>query len=362
MKVWLKYFVLTLAVLGLVVALFYTALRLSPALQDRVVARALQQIMSAQMQTNAFYGGDNLDVVFCGTASPMGGGDRAQQCIAVLAGDHFFIVDSGARSTAKAVAAGLPLGRLDGVLLTHFHSDHISSLGELQLQSWAQGRPSQLIVYGGPGVAQVVDGFNLAYGLDYGYRTAHHGEDIMPSQNAGLKAQSFAVTGEGLVEIFNDGGLVISAFKVPHEPVRPALGYRFDYRGRSVVISGDTSKSEAVVKAAEKADVLIHEVLQPYLVNETSRALERVGRPKLGQLIRDTLDYHTSPVEAAAIANRANADLLVFTHLAPNPANGLIESIFMRGVEAVRTAPTVIAQDGMFIRLPIGSDDIQVQQ
>jgi ribonuclease Z len=362
MKNWLKYSILTLAVFGLIAALFYTALRLSPALQDRVVARALNQIMSAQMQTNAFYGGDNLDVVFCGTASPMGGGDRAQQCIAVLAGDHFFIVDSGARSTTKAVAAGLPLGRLDGVLLTHFHSDHISSLGELQLQSWAQGRPSQLTVYGGPGVAQVVDGFNLAYGLDYGYRTAHHGEDIMPSQNAGLKAQSFTVSDEGLIEIYNDGGLVISAFKVPHDPVRPALGYRFDYRGRSVVISGDTSKSEAVVEAAQETDVLIHEVLQPHLVNETSRALEQVGRLKLGQLIRDTLDYHTSPIDAAEVANRANAELLVFTHLAPNPANGLIETIFMRGVDLVRTAPTVIAQDGMFIRLPIGGDDIQVQR
>lgn len=362
MKSWLKYLTLTAGALAVVVALFFTALRLSPALQDRVVARALQQIMSSQMQSSTKFGGDNLDVIFCGTASPMGGGERAQQCIAVLAGEHFFIVDSGARSTAKAAAAGLPLGRLDGVLLTHFHSDHISSLGELHLQSWVQGRPSQLMVYGGPGVAQVVDGFNLAYGLDYGYRTAHHGETIMPSQNAGLKAQPFTVLDAGFVEIFNDGGLVISAFKVLHEPVQPALGYRFDYGGRSVVISGDTSKSEAVVRAAQDADVLIHEVLQPHLVNETSRALEDVGRPKLSQLIRDTLDYHTSPVEAADVANRANADLLVFTHLAPNPVNGLIERIFMRGVDEVRAAPTLIAQDGMFIRLPIESDEITIQK
>ncbi len=361
MKSLLKYLTFTFVALGLVAALFFMALRFSPPLQDRVVARALQQIMSSQMQTSGKFGGDNLDVVFCGTASPMGGGERAQQCMAILAGDHFFIVDSGARSTAKAAAAGLPLGRLDGVLLTHFHSDHISSLGELHLQSWVQGRPGQLTVYGGPGVAQVVDGFNLAYGLDYGYRTAHHGEAIMPSQNAGLKPQSLSIPDTGSVEIFNEGGLVISAFKVLHEPVRPALGYRFDYHGRSVVISGDTSKTDAVVMAARDADVLIHEVLQPYLVNETSRALAEVGRPNLSQLIRDTLDYHTSPVEAADVANRANAGLLVFTHLAPNPANGLIERIFMRGVDGVRAAPTLISQDGMLIRLPIGSDDIDIQ-
>ncbi len=362
MKSSLRYLTLALIVLVILAALFFAALRLSPNLQDRVVARALNQIMTSQMQTGANYGGDNLDIVFCGTASPMGGGDRAQQCIAVLAGDRFFIVDSGARSTAKAAAAGLPLGRLDGVLLTHFHSDHISSLGELHLLSWAQGRPAQLKVYGGDGVAQVVDGFNLAYGLDYGYRTAHHGEAIMPSQNAGLKAHPFAVPDEGMVEVFNDGELVISAFKVLHEPVRPAIGYRFDYRGRSVVISGDTSKSEAVVAAARDTDILIHEVLQPNLVNATSRALEDAGRAQLGQLIRDTLDYHTSPVEAADIANRANANWLVFTHLAPNPANGLIEGIFMRGVDKVRTAPTLIAQDGMFIRLPVGGEIIEMRE
>jgi ribonuclease Z len=339
---------------------FVLLLRDSETLQDRVVKRALTSVMKTQMEKSASFGGDNLDAVFCGTASPMGASDRAQQCIAVLAGDRFFIVDSGARSAAKAAAAALPLGRLDGVLLTHFHSDHIAALGELHLQSWAQGRDGKLNVYGAKGVAQVVDGFNMAYGLDYGYRTAHHTEDFMPSKNAGLKARRFDVPPEGLHEIYNQGGLVISAFNVPHEPVRPAIGYRFDYKGRSIVVSGDTSKSAAMVAAAKNADVLIHEVLQPDLVNATSETLNEIGREGLGQIIFDTLDYHTSPVEAADIANQAEVALLVFTHFAPSPANGLIENIFMRGVDDVRDEGVVLADDGMMLRLPSDSDDIIV--
>ena len=156
-------------------------MRNSERLQDRLVARAIDGLLSAPLAT---LGGDNIDVVFCGTASPMGGaGPRgsAQSCVAVLLGDKFFIVDTGARSADKAAALRLPLERLDAVLLTHFHSDHIAALGEMHLNSWVRGRPAKLDVYGGPGVDRVVDGFNFAYGQDYGYRTGHHGEDYVPS-------------------------------------------------------------------------------------------------------------------------------------------------------------------------------------
>lgn len=332
----------------------------SKSLQLRAIERGAMRAIEAQFEKSASYGGDNLDIVFCGTASPMGNSDRAQQCIAVLAGDKFFIVDSGARSTAKAVAAALPLGRLDGVLLTHFHSDHISSLGELHLQSWAQGRSGLLPLYGARGIKQVADGFNMAYGLDYGYRTAHHTERLMPSKNAGFIPLRFDVPAQGSTEIYNQDGLRISAFKVPHEPIRPSVGFRFDYKGRSVVISGDTSKSAAIAAAAKNADVLIHEVLQMELVELTSRALAGAGRSALGQIVIDTLDYHTSPVDAADIANQAEVSLLVFTHMAPAPNNTLVENFFLHGVDEIRDDGVELAHDGMHIRLPIENDDIEV--
>ena len=349
--------------LGVIVALpilFVIVLFNNNGLQDRLATRAVDTTIAQQFARSQSYGGDNLDIVFCGTASPMGATDRAQQCIAVLAGDKFFIVDTGARSAAKANEAGLPLGALDGILLTHFHSDHISAMGEFHLQSWAQGRAQKLAVYGGPGVERVVDGFNLAYGQDYTYRTEHHTEALMPSATAGLVAKPFGVPATGTIEIFNQDGLTIKAFRVPHEPVRPAVGYRFDYKGRSVSISGDASKSLAIAEASKGVDVLIHEVLQPELVNLTSRRLKLAGNDRLSGIVYDTLDYHTSPVEAAEIANFAEASLLVFTHFAPAPANASVERIFMRGVDDVRGDGVLLADDGLHVRLPIGASDISI--
>lgn len=321
-------------------------------LQDRLAKGALTRGVAQQMERSAAYGGDNLDLVFCGTASPMGNARRAQQCMGVLAGDKFFIIDSGARSTAVAVNMALPVERLDGVLLTHFHSDHISSLGELHLASWARGRVGQLPLYGGPGVEWVATGFNMAYGLDYGYRTAHHGEAAMPSAHSGFVAQPFKVPTKGSTVIFDEGGLKISAFSVPHPPIEPAVGFRFDYRGRSLVISGDTAYSDNLVAEAKNTEVLVHEVLQRDLVSMTSETLAEMGQENLGKIIYDTHDYHTSPVEAAKVANRANAKMLVFTHMAPSPASGLVERIFMRGVREIRKSGTIMADDGMHIRLP----------
>ena len=320
--------------------------------QDWLVERALARVLS---QNSDHYGGDKIDVVFCGTASPMGRG-RAQSCTAILAGDKFFIVDSGARSTDVLTGLGLPVGRLDAVFLTHFHSDHISSLGELHLASWARGRDSKMHVYGGPGVDQVVDGFNMAYGLDYGYRTGHHGEEIMPSKTSGLKAHGFRAPEKGMITVYQDGDVTVSAFRVNHPPIEPSYGYRFDYRGRSVVISGDTTKDGNLIAAAQNADIIVHEVLQPYLVRLTSETLQKAGQEKLGQLIMDTMDYHTSPVDAAAAANEANAGMLVFSHYAPVPQNQLVERIFMRGVDDVRPDGVVMATDGTHIELPALND------
>ena len=340
-------------VLALILGLgLYLVLINSPGLQDRLVERAVAARLS---QAPTELGGDAIDVVFCGTASPMGQG-AAQSCVAVLAGDTFFLVDTGARSADMATQLGLPMGRLDGVLLTHFHSDHIAALGEMHLASWVRGRPQKLDVYGGLGVAQVVDGFNLAYGLDYGYRTAHHTEAIMPSKTAGLVAKTI----KGDTVIYHADGLKITAVTVNHPPIEPAYGYRFDYQGRSILISGDTTKDGNLIAAAKGVDVLIHEVLQDDLVTATSKALVAAGQVNLGQLLTDTLDYHTTPIEAAEAANEAGAQLLVFYHYAPAPQNGLVQRIFMRGVDNVRPQGVLAASDGTRISLKGNSRSLEV--
>ena len=327
--------------------------------QDRLVRLALNARFAAIAALQ--FGGDNLDVVFCGTASPMGTG-RAQSCIGVLAGDQFFIVDSGSRSSDVATSIGLPVGRLNGVLLTHFHSDHIADLGELHLASWVRGRSEKLVVYGGAGVGDVVAGFNRAYGHDYGYRTGHHGEAIMPSGVAGLVAKTIAPPPIGARVFYEKNGLTISVFGVTHEPIEPAFGYRFDYGGRSVVISGDTAKDDNIARVASGADVLVHEVLQPALVRITAQVASENGQGRLGQLLKDTLTYHTAPIDAVALGAQARVKKIVFTHFAPVPQNGLIARIFRRGLPDVMSADDIIlADDGMHLRLPTHSAEIIIE-
>jgi ribonuclease Z len=344
--------VLVLAVIGIAL------IRTSAAVQDRLIKRGIN---AALANAQSDLGGDYLDVIFCGTASPMGGaGPRgtAQACVAVLAGDKFFLVDTGARSADKAVVLGLPMQRLSGVFLTHFHSDHIAALGEMHLASWVRGRASKLDVYGGPGVKQVVDGFNLAYGQDYGYRTGHHGEDYVPSSKAGLVAKPIQADRV----VYDEDGLKITAITVSHPPIEPALAFRFDYKGRSVLISGDTKKDGNLIAAAKNVDVLIHEVIQRDMVDIFVDTLGANGQARLGKIIKDTHDYHASPVEAAQSANAANADLLVFYHYAPVPQNALMDRIFMRGVDAIRADNVLAARDGTHIRLPIKSDIISIEK
>ncbi|NCF78915.1 MAG: MBL fold metallo-hydrolase [Alphaproteobacteria bacterium] len=322
--------------------------------QDRLVKRALTAQFGSVVDD---FGGDKIDIVFCGTASPMGGaGPRgaAQSCVAVFAGDKFFLVDTGARSADKAIALGLPMQRLSAVLLTHFHSDHIAALGEVHLNSWVRGRPDKLRVYGGPGIEQVVNGFNLAYGLDYRYRADHHGEAYTPSKNAGLVAQPIIADSV----IYDEDGLKITAITVSHPPIEPALAFRFDYAGRSVLISGDTVKDDNLIEAARNVDVLIHEVLQPDLVKTLIAGLAENGQPKLAKIIDDTLDYHTTPVEAAEAANLANADLLVFYHYAPMPQNAVMDRIYMRGVAELRPEGVLAALEGTRVTLPSQGDSI----
>jgi ribonuclease Z len=137
--------------------------------------------VKARMAQRIVHFEDGLYAGLCGSGSPLPDSQRAGPCIGVLAGSQFFIVDAGEGSTRNILLMKLPIRNAEAILLTHFHSDHIADLGEMMLQRWAGGsNPTPLDVIGPSGVEQVVQGFNLAYQLDAGYRVAHHGPETMP--------------------------------------------------------------------------------------------------------------------------------------------------------------------------------------
>jgi ribonuclease Z len=348
---------------ALLVVVGAVALRI-PAVQEGIFSRAAARL-TASVNT-APLEDEALRVAVCGSSAPLASADRAKACVAVFAGGKYYVVDVGPESVENLVLWNIPLADIGGVLLTHFHSDHIGDLGELNLQSWAQGRPAPMKVYGGPGVERLVDGFNMAYGLDQGYRTAHHTERLLPAATWPMIAHTVELDGPATSAksrtgiVLDDGELRITAIEVEHAPIAPAYAYRFDYKGRSVVITGDTKFHPPLAQAAEGADILVSEAIARSMIETLENGAIASGRHNVAAIMHDIQDYHISPEEVAGIANDAGVKLLVFYHLLPAPDASLTRRMFARGVDGVREGRWVTADDGSLYTLPTGSDEVHI--
>ena len=305
---------------------------------------------------------DGLHVVLCGAGGPLPDPNRSGPCTAIVAGRTLVVVDAGTMGSRNMGPMGVPPGSLDAIFLTHFHSDHIDGLGEMALQRWAGAAHAKpLPVYGPTGVSSVVRGFNDAYQADVRYRVAHHGEATMPPTGAGLEARPFATPAdEAPVVVYEADGLTVTAFRVEHEPVDPAVGYRFDYGGRSVLVSGDTKKSAELQRNARGVDLLVHEALDAKLVGVMNEVAMELGRANLAKITFDIPDYHATPVEAAEIAAAADVGHLLYTHIVPPLIVPGMDTIFLEGVSDAYDGPVTLGRDGTRISLPSGSDAIDV--
>ena len=329
-----------------------------PSVEMWLFRMAVTQIVSRPTPTLAKP--DELSVLLCGTGSPLPDRKRAGPCAMVAAGNRLYVIDAGIASVQNMLLWRIPLEDVKGVLITHFHSDHIPELGELRLQTWVAGRKTRLPVYGPPGIGEVVGGFEQAYALDTQYRTEHHGAGFLPPDAAPMTAMPVAIPeGETSAVVLNDRGLKITAIRVHHDPAKPAYGYRFDYKGRSVVISGDTAPDEDLAHAAKGADILVHEGLQPEMVAALGDALNKAGKWRPAKIMGDIPGYHSSPVGAARIANEAGVKRLVFTHMLPPLPMAVARRLFLKGVSDVRPEGVEIGHDGLLIRLPGNSGAIE---
>jgi len=324
----------------------------SPPVQDRIMVSVVSGMINAP---NNLPEEDALSAAVCGSRSPIPSPGRAETCVMVRAGENIYIVDIGDGSASNLRSWGIPFNKIKSVLLTHLHSDHISDLADLQLATWInENRETKLDVYGPNGVNLITEGFETAYELDYFFRNTHHGEQIAPLDVAGLSPH---IVDLDQPKIIDEDGLVVTAFKVVHDPVEPALGYRFDYKGRSLVISGDTSYSKNLIENSRDADVLFHEAQANHMINIIRDFNLQRGADLNAKLMEDIITYHTTPVEAAEIANLANVKHLIFYHLTPAPRNYITEIIFLRGIDEVRQEWT-LSNDGTMVVLPVESDEV----
>jgi ribonuclease Z len=305
---------------------------------------------------------DGIQVALCGAGGPLPDPRRSGACVLVRAGTLDLVIDAGTGGARNLVRMRFPIGGIDAVLLTHFHSDHIDGLGELAMLRWVNAANTMpLPVLGPTGTAEVVNGFNTAYAQDARYRHAHHGDTVAPLAGHGMTAQEWPLPAPGESTIVLDrDGVRVAMFAVDHAPVSPAVGYRIDYAGRSVVVSGDTARSTNLERFATGTDLLLHEALSPELVNAMNRAATKVNRPIAMKVTTDILNYHASPVEAAQSAAAAGARHLLYYHVVPPLILPGMEAVFLQGVPDAYDGPITLGVDGTLISLPAGSRDVKV--
>jgi ribonuclease Z len=271
---------------------------------------APQAVVRAQKAT-ATTSDSSMTVVLLGTRSgPAVDAQRLGTSTLVLAGPEKLLFDCGRASTTGMARLAINPADVTKVFLTHLHSDHIVSLPELVLFPWAsQGRATPLQVWGPDGTRSMVKHLLEAFSFDI-----HIRRDVDEKYSPdGIRVIANDIR-EGVVHEAN--GVKVSAFFVDHGPVKPAFGYRVDYQGHSVVISGDTKPSESLVKFSQNVDVLIHELGQskqdPRLTGPPDELIPslRVTRRQA----RTIVDHHTDAAEAGQVFQRVQPKLAVFSH------------------------------------------------
>ena len=349
MKKFIKIF-LSLILLIIIASLFAINM---PTVQDKLLNTGLKNLT---VNTTPFLDKeDTLKVVVCGSRSPLPAPGRAEACILVEAGDDIYIFDMGNGSAVNLQQYQIPWSNVKGIFITHMHSDHMADLPDAHLASWIQGRKSPLKVYGPKGINLVTKGFELAYSADYQYRNEHHGDEILPLDIAGYEA--IEIANNEYIE--NDtAGMEILPFAVNHHPVNHAFGFKIAYKGRTLVISGDTINDGSVQKYSKDIDLLIHSAISLDII-ERLRSVAPI--PQMDKIFLDIQDYHTPISQAGEIARDANVKHLLIYHAIPSPNNTIMEKVFYRPLKGIYKDFTA-SVDGTRIILPIGTNEIRIDE
>ena len=292
-----------------------------------------------------------LHVFTLGTGSPQLGSGRMPVANAVIAGDEFLIIDAGEGASRTLGELRLPVGRISGVFITHWHSDHFAGLGQVLNQSWNADRRHEVQVYGPEGVERVMEGLERMYRDDIRYRSAGEVESNDPAYALGAPVPVLIPAGEPGAIVFERNGVVVRAFHVDHGHVEPALGYRVEYGGRSVVFSGDTVASKRVAEAARACDLLIHEAVNVRLMQNAIAVLRELGNEVDARRADGVRRYHADTLGVARVAAEAGAARLVLSHVIPGPTNPLLARLFVAGMERHYAGPIEVAAKGQHVAL-----------
>lgn len=277
-------------------------------------------------------------LVLLGTAGgPTPKPTRSGPAQAIVIGGDTYVIDCGDGVARQMVLAGIPLGSIRKVFLTHHHSDHNADYGNLLLLAWSATLASHVDTYGPPPLVEMTRLFLQMNAYDIRTRVADEGR---PPLGGLIRAHELTATGL----VMQDTNVMVRCALVDHPPVTPALAYRFDCPDRSIVFSGDTRPSAALETLARGADVLVHEVM--YLP-----ALERLiaSEPNATTLRQHLLASHTSIEDAGRVATRAGVKTLVLSHFIPGGLPAIPDDVWRDAVRPHFAGEVIVGRDLMEI-------------
>ncbi len=263
---------------------------------------ALLAVMARAQTTPDRSGEGTITVTLLGTGSPILDPNRFGPSTLVQAGGLHLLFDAGRGCTIRLSQLRVPLGRIDGIFLTHYHSDHLNGLPDLWMTGYLPGpamaRTEPLALYGPDGLTRLVEMMRSAFSDDVKTRMAD--EKVSESATA-ISTHEFPAGGG---KVFESKGVTVTAFPVNHgDFIKPAVGFRIDYAGHSVLLSGDTRPDENVVRHGKGVDLLIHEVC--------AAAPALAAQPATKAI----MDHHTTPEQAGRIFASTRPRLAAFTHI-----------------------------------------------
>jgi ribonuclease Z len=328
--------VVSIVPLGLICALLAAFAGYGIYSTDWASLRAPTQLSTKQLSVSK----DELTVVLLGTGCPILNAKRSRPAQAVLAANKIFLVDCGGGTVQRLVQAGIEPQRVSGVFFTHHHSDHNSGFIDFFVSSWIGGseeRKESLKIYGPPGAKEIIGKMRDALNYDVDVRLMHQ----KPSTE-GLNIV-YTEMMEGV--IYDDDQIKVSVFPVDHRPVNEAVGFMFEYKGKSVVFSGDTRPCQNVVKYGQNAGLLVHEAYSGNLMEKARRMY-----PERERLINAVMNYRSSTLEVAKMAGEAKVKHLVLTHLIPPPSETwYFERAFIKGMRDIYDGKITVGRDLMAI-------------
>jgi ribonuclease BN (tRNA processing enzyme) len=277
-------------------------------------------------------------LILLGTAGgPRPRTTRAAPAQVIVIDNAAYVVDCGNGVALQLVRAGVPLASLRNVFITHQHSDHNADYGNFLLLAWQSGLAHRVETWGPPPLVRMTKLFFEMNAYDIRIRMADEGRlPFAPLVHPHESARA------GLV--MKDERVTVTSALVDHHPVAPAFAYRFDGPDRSIVISGDTKRSEALVRLAQGADVLVHEVMYPSAVERLVAPL-----PNAAALQRSILSHHTPVEEAGRIAAAAGVKTLVLSHFVPAEDPAITEQMWIDAARAGFSGRIVAGRDLMEI-------------